>query len=199
MDKQDLKSLGWAFAQFFFGVVLAVLGAGAVFMDAKYFNVLYDISVVESAQTLCLLISIACLLISAYAKKSGGLILVAGFLGCMFIREQDGLFDLIAHGSWKYFALAVTAVALYQARCFGVSQTIKTLAKFCRSREFYFIMTGLLTVLVFSRLMGMGALWKLVMGDAFDYTVKFTVEEALELWGYLLIMYAALSVRFVRQ
>ena len=198
MNKQDLKALGWAFAQFFIGVALALLGAAAVFTDAKYFNVLYGISVVESFQTLCLFVSIVCLLISARRKDAPGLILVAGFLGCMFIREQDGLFDLLAHGSWKYFALTCAALSIYAAWRAGVDKSLSTLVRFCQSREFYFIMTGLLTVLVFSRIMGMNALWKIVMADAYDYTVKFTIEEALELWGYILIMYSAVSERLSR-
>lgn len=52
---------------------------------------------------------------------------------------------------------------------------------------------GLLTVLLFARLMGMGTLWHTLLADEFIRTVKNAVEEGTELFGYTLCLLATLS------
>ena len=103
---------------------------------------------------------------------------------------------MIVHGAWKYFALALIAFVFYQAWCLGKENTIATLAAFMKSRSYTFIFIGLLIVLVFSRLFGMGELWETIMADHFNRTVKNVVEEGTELWGYALIFWGALNYLF---
>lgn len=48
----------------------------------------------------------------AIKRQSGGLWLIAGFFGCLLIRELDAYFDEIIHGAWKYFALVLVVFVL---------------------------------------------------------------------------------------
>ena len=129
----------------------------------------------------------------AIAKRQGGLWLVAGFFGCMFIRELDAYFDMIVHGAWKYFALGLVAFVFFKAWRLGNENTIASLAAFMKSHAFVFIVIGLLIVLVYSRLFGMGELWHSVMPKHFNRTVKNVVEEGSELWGYALVFWGAVK------
>ncbi|MGO2497499.1 MAG: hypothetical protein ACTH6I_05705 [Vibrio litoralis] len=54
----------------------------------------------------------------------------------MFIRELDGLFDLVFHGFWIVPALlvAISAIA-YASR--DIKQTIYTFAHFTQNRNFF--------------------------------------------------------------
>lgn len=119
----------------------------------------------------------------------------------LFFRELkipplDAYFDLIVHGSWKYFALALIAFVFYQARRLGKENTIATLASFIKSRNYTFIFIGLLIVLIFSLLFGMGELRETIMTDYFNRTIKNVVEEGTELWGYTLIFWGSLNYLF---
>ena len=49
-------------------------------------------------------------------------------------------------------------------------------------------MSGLLVLVVFSRLFGYGPFWKAIMDDPSYRTVKTIVEEGVELMGYFLIL-----------
>ncbi|MBO7173260.1 MAG: transporter, partial [Burkholderiaceae bacterium] len=84
---------------------------------------------------------------------------------------------MIVHGAWKYFALVLMVFVLFKAWRLGKENTIASLAAFMKTRSFVFIFIGLLIVLIYSRLFGMGELWKAIMGDNFNRTVKNIVEE----------------------
>ena len=116
----------------------------------------------------------------------------------LFLRELkipllDAYFDEIVHGAWKYFALALVAFVCFKAWKIGIENTIETLANFMKTRSFIFIFIGLLIVLAYSRLFGMGELWHAVMGENFNRTVKNVVEEGSELWGYALVFWGAVK------
>ena len=95
----------------------------------------------------------------AIKRQSGGLWLIAGFLGCLLIRELDAYFDEIIHGAWKYFALVLVVFVLNHGKSalkIGVENTIDSLANFMKTRSFIFIFIGLLNVLAYFRLFGRG-------------------------------------------
>jgi hypothetical protein len=60
-------------------------------------------------------------------------ILIGGFFLAMLIRELDGLFDLLSHGSWVWFALLATAGSLL-APLRHLRQTLSQLAEYTRTR-----------------------------------------------------------------
>ena len=103
---------------------------------------------------------------------------------------------MIVHGAWKYFALVIVAFFFVKAWRLGKENTIASLAAFMKTRSFIFIFIGLLIVLVYSRLFGMGELWHTIMAENFNRTVKNVVEEGSELWGYALVFWGAMNYWF---
>lgn len=193
---QNFKTILLGFGEFFFAALLAASVIGCIYVDVTIHQELSEGSFVEFAQETLLLITTMIFGLFALKTRQGGLWLVAGFFGCMFIRELDAYFDLIVHGAWKYFALVVMVLSLYKAWRLGVENTIATLAAFMKSRSFIFIFIGLLIVLAYSRLFGMGELWHAIMGDNYIRLVKNVVEEGSELWGYALVTWGALNYLF---
>ncbi|TKI07680.1 hypothetical protein [Martelella alba] len=130
-------------------------------------------------------------------------VLLCGFFACMLIRELDFVFDVIRQGSWVWVALAVTGISIIvAARDFrGV---ISGLREFFTYPSYGLICAGLLNVLIFSRLMGMGVLWRTLLQEAFLRTVKNAVEEGSELFGYVLcllgtVIYVFGKLRYYRR
>ncbi len=192
----NIKTILAGFAEFFLAALIAASVVGCIYLDVTIHHDLSEGSFVEFGQETLLLITTVIFGAMAMKSRQGGLWLVAGFFCCMFIRELDAYFDEIVHGAWKYFALVVMVLSLYKAWRLGIENTIATLAAFMKSRSFIFIFIGLLIVLAYSRLFGMGELWHAIMGDNFIRLVKNVVEEGSELWGYALITWGALNYLF---
>lgn len=120
-------------------------------------------------------------------------ILIAGFFMAMLIRELDGIFDLLHHGSWVWFALAVSIIALTYA--FRQPQRVlRQLTLYSTKPAFGIMLSGLLATLVFSRLFGMSLLWHSLLQDGYVREVKNMVEEGTELFGYMLCLAASVEV-----
>lgn len=120
--------------------------------------------------------------------------LIGAFFIVVLIRELDGLFDKIFHGFWKFPALFVTGVALFY--CFkNYKKGLESLAKTMDIPSFKFLIFSILFLLVYSRLFGMGELWKELMSENYLYHVKSIAEESTELLGYVLILCSSVLVR----
>ncbi|MBT9430971.1 hypothetical protein JZM24_00075 [Candidatus Sodalis endolongispinus] len=171
-------------------VVIALL-TSLLFIDINGFhNGEHESSLTEIVQELILVMIHGLLLRNAALRHSSALI--GGFFLCMLIREMDFAFDLIRHGSRLWFALAVTLAALlYAGR--SPQRTLAGLVVFFKHPSYGMLSAGLLTVLLFARLMGMCTLWHTLLADDFIRTVKNAVEEGTELFGYALCLLATLS------
>ncbi|MBV4367477.1 hypothetical protein ACMGGR_20795 [Erwinia sp. BNK-24-b] len=168
---------------------------GMIFIDVSWMNDgVHETSFTEVSQELILLVIALLFFHRAYRQPAmrSTLVLVGGFFSCMLIRELDFLFDEISHGSWVWFALAVTAICLVIAMLHP-KRAIVGLATLLRHPGWGMMSAGLLTILVFSRLFGMGVLWRHLMLDGYNHTVKNMVEEGCELLGYSLCLLASLS------
>lgn len=119
-------------------------------------------------------------------------ILIGGFFMAMLIRELDALFDLIAHGSWLWFALLAALLALIYP-LINYRQTLKQLEDYTLAPWYGILISGLLAILVFSRLFGMQELWHAILDDGYVRTVKNVVEEGCESFGYMLCLTASLG------
>ena len=172
-------------------VCFAILGC--IYLDLTIYKGVLERRFVECAQEVSLLMSTLIFLYLASRKKYSGLWLVGGFLGCMFIRELDCVFDKVFHGAWIYVALLVARLCVYKAWCAGIEKTVYTLADFMKNKAFAKMSCGLLIVLVYSRLIGYKPLWHLVMKKHYLRSVKTIVEEGTELFGYSIIFLAAVE------
>nr|WP_241902039.1 hypothetical protein [Vibrio lentus] len=119
-------------------------------------------------------------------------VLVSAFFAVMFIREMDFWFDKITHGAWFVPAALVAGSAIFYAVKNG-KRTIYQLTFILASPHMNLLLTGLMLLLVFSRLFGMGSFWHNVMGDDYVRAVKNIAEEGTELLAYCLIAFASLK------
>lgn len=125
-------------------------------------------------------------------------VLIAGFFLAMLIRELDGIFDLIHHGSWVWFALLSSIVSIgYVLRT--PSLVAKQLVDYARTPSYGLMVAGLATVLIFSRLFGMSVLWHDILQEGYVRVVKNMVEEGVELFGYILCLAATVNLLHVKQ
>ncbi len=190
--RSQLKALGRAF------LMLCGLGAGVFLLFLVFWWELHldesfcETSPTELIQTLLLAVTSGLFFLEAFrrAQLRHALVLVGGFFGCMLIREQDHFLDFIQHGCWVYPALALAGGCIIYA-CTNIRSALSGLERFVRWKHFPMLLIGLVIVLAYSRLFGMGALWRLMMGDSFVYTAKSAMEESSELLGYLFIFVSA--------
>lgn len=169
-----------------------------LWLDLNFFrDRVSELSVTEIVQELVLavIIVIHFRLARKYTALRLSNILIGGLFLAMLIRELDAVFDLIAHGSWVWFALASTAAAL-ALPLLKWRVAVCQLQEYARTPGYGMMLAGLMTILVFSRLMGMGELWDFVLQDGYVRAVKNAVEESCEMYGYMLCLTATASYAF---
>ena len=186
--------------------LLAVLGLSIIVLflifwwDAGLEHPFVEVGPTEFSQTILLLLSTSLFFIEAFHRPEirRALILVGGLTGCMLIREQDYFLDILAHGCWKWPALAL-AFGCLACAAVNVRDTIAALARFVHWKHFPLLLAGLVIVLAYSRLFGTGFLWKTLLPDGDWRAAKNAMEESSELLGYALIVTSALLLRFGRK
>lgn len=180
-----------SFAKFFvlaIGVAIAVgLIVALAYVDISAAGRIKDASYTENLQETLLVLSSVIFIYSAKKNNTRGLLLVAGFFMCMFIREWDAVFDEFIHGAWKYIAIPTAIGFTYWGLRDGMQKAWDDIAEFIKSNSYNIIVAGLIIVLVVSRLLGNRTIWMLMSGPDFKYVFKTFIEEGLELLGYMVI------------
>ncbi|ADU67360.1 hypothetical protein [Pantoea sp. At-9b] len=193
--RENLIILGRELTAFIISGAVLVLALAMVYIDVNWMNdALHETSFTELTQEAMLAV-IAGLFFYA-SRQRPALILVGGFFTCMLIRELDFLFDMIELGCWVWFALAMAAASLALALRHPKA-ILPGLVALVQHRSWQMMASGLLIVLVFSRLFGMHQLWQHLMLDGYNRVVKNMAEEGSELLGYSLCLIA--SVRYLWQ
>lgn len=183
----------------FVGYALVVSAlTGLLFIDIHMFgDKVQEGSLTEIAQELMLLVMV--MLHLWLGMKQPALryssVLIAGFFACALVRELDFAFDQLRHGSWVYAALTITALCLVVAAS-KPGNTLKGLVVFVKHPSYGILCAGLLNILVFSRLLGMGTLWHALLQEHHLRLVKNVVEEGSELFGYGLCLLASVHYFF---
>jgi hypothetical protein len=197
--RNDLTIIGREITVFILAALFLALMILPIYIDVAWMNdALHETSFTETTQEIMLAVIAALFFIAAQRRPAqrGALTLVAGFYSCMLIRELDFVFDTIQHGSWIWFALAVTAGCLAVALR-TPKKTLHALARLLQHRSWPVMASGFLVVLVFSRLFGIHSLWQHLMLGDYNRVVKNMAEEGTELLGYGLCWLA--SVRYLWQ
>ncbi len=197
--RNELTIIGREMTVFILAALFLALMILPIYIDVAWMNdALHETSFTETTQEIMLAVIAALFFIAAQRRPAqrGALTLVAGFYSCMLIRELDFVFDAIQHGSWIWFALAVTAGCLAVALR-TPKKTLHALARLLQHRSWPVMASGFLVVLVFSRLFGIHALWQHLMLGDYNRVVKNMAEEGTELLGYGLCWLA--SVRYLWQ
>lgn len=155
-------------------------------------------SLTEFSQEILIIAAAIIFANGAYRKPfaRGGLTLVAGFMACVSIREMDIYLDKVFHGFWVYPASFVALCAIsYAIKCRRT--VVKPLLWYSREKFFTYLSIGFLILLFFSRLFGTSEIWRLALGaDTGVTAVKSTVQEGLELLGYMFVFIGAVLFHF---
>lgn len=203
-EKKFDKSIGNSSRNFvlksfakFFGLALVTVFAVGLMVALAYVDIsaagrIKDASYTENLQETLLVLSSIIFIYSAKKNNKRGLLLVAGFFLCMFIREWDAVFDEIFHGAWKYIGIPTALGFTYWALREGIQKVWDDLAEFMDSKSYDIVALGLIIVLVVSRLLGNKAIWVLMSGVDFKYVFKTFIEEGVELLGYMTIFAGSL-------
>ena len=121
------------------------------------------------------------------SASRGYLTLMAALFLCMFIRENDRVFDTVWHRFWLVPALVVAAAGVFLARR-NRGTTIAGWLAHARHGSFWVVMVGLIQLLIFSRLFGSGELWENVSDISNPNVVKTVVQEGIELVSYAILL-----------
>lgn len=165
-----------------------------MYVDAVTTGTFGETSLVEIAQSVTLFvitaIFVSCALrVSALTRSAW---LLATFAAASLIRENDIWLDMLHEEGWQILATPVIAVGLFyiwrHRAAFLAEQRV-----FTESTSFGLFVGALMTTYVFSRLFGMGRFWRSVMQDDYLRPIKDMSEECLELFGYGLMLCAAIE------
>jgi len=165
-----------------YGMLWGAVACGVCFYD--------EVGPVEILETVfALLTAIIFLFAGRLDKECEPLaVVLASFLFCLFIRESDYFLDvLIARHTWKVLVtLVLVFLAFYSVRHFR--EIVASMVEFVRHPSFGIFMSGLLVLVVFSRLFGYGGFWKELLDIGQYRMVKTIVEEGVEQMGYFLLL-----------
>ncbi|MDO6547285.1 hypothetical protein [Pseudoalteromonas carrageenovora] len=121
-------------------------------------------------------------------------VLLATLTAMMFVREFDTYLDMyVFDGAWQaivYSILACIFVYLITKR----GTIFSSIQAYSQTPSYGICLSGLVTLLAFSRMMGKGAFWHSIMGDSYVRVVKNIVEEGIETLGYTLILISAFEL-----
>ena len=153
-------------------------------------------SYVEYLQSLFLFLS--CILLIWTYNRFHALrytaLLMFGFLGASFFREQDIFFETyLGMSTWQIPVYALLAVVVYIV-IKNIATFLAELGEYVPSAPFGLFVMGFLTTYVFSRLFGRTVFWNAVMEDNYFRTVKNAAEECLELYGYMIIFISVIEL-----
>lgn len=156
----------------------------------------------EYLQQTVLLITAALYFGVAYSdeKVRGFAIALSGFCTALFVREFNNFFHTIFIGAWQAVVmviLAITGYLMYRNR----NSVLQPARKFLKTPAFGWIASGILIVMVFSRLYGLHGIWYNLMGEEFTDAhrwVKNASEEGVELLGYAIFFFGTLEYMIIR-
>lgn len=181
-----------------YGLLIFLL-AEFMYWDARHEVVeekFLEDSYLEYLQSLLLFLS--CVILIWIYKKYHAFrytaLLMFGFLGASFFREQDLFFETyFGMGTWQFPVYALLAVVIYIV-VKNFSSFLLEVKEYESSAPFGLFLMGVLTTYVFSRLFGRKVFWNAVMEDRYFRAVKNTAEECLELYGYMIILIAVIEL-----
>ncbi|WP_338362632.1 hypothetical protein [uncultured Pseudoalteromonas sp.] len=119
---------------------------------------------------------------------------LASLTAMMFVREFDTYLDMyVFDGAWQTIVYTLLAlIILYLVTQKG--HIYSSLKAYAHTPSYGICLSGLVTLLAFSRMMGKGEFWQAVMAEHYVRVVKNIIEEGIETLGYTLIFIAAIEL-----
>ena len=146
-------------------------------------------------QFFLLVTSVTFFLAGAFSKSHKAIAyLFGGGVLAALIRELDAYFDQIYHGAWFPCAMLVAGLTVFLVWR-QKKQIWENLEEFYSTPAFGIILSGFLSVFIFSRIFGSKKVW-LTLFEVENLSttqrwVKNATEEGSELFGYTLLLIAA--------
>jgi len=182
----------------FLGVLTAAMMWGSAVQGYAFYR---ENGPVETAETAFCLVAVLGFLFAARldSSKTSCAVLLAGLFFCFFIRESDELLDtFVAKDAWVAGVVAVLIAMIFYAKR-NEQEIFHSGAEFVSSPSFGAFISGLLVLLVFSRLFGYGPFWKAVTHNNGYRVVKRVTEEGVEMAGYVLMFISSLEYLYEAQ
>lgn len=192
----NIQILKASCTEVFLKFTLTGVALSAIWLDIAVFETkILEISFVEITQEVMLFLCATLFFAGINASgKSGFNVLIGGFFACLLMRELDGILDPISHSAWCWPLTVIGVLSVtFAFNEKNRQETLVAFASFARTHTFGTMTTGL-SVLVFSRVFGMGSFWHLVLDDGYVRLAKTTVEEGIELLTYS--MWLASSIEY---
>lgn len=199
MEKQSTR-IAYAIGEFLLLTVMALIPPVLVYIDISVVGLgAGELAVTEFTQEGLLFMVALLFWYGAWQHPGsrGFLVLIAGFFSSMLMREMDALFDEISQGFWFWPAIVIAVSSIIYATAYSRNTVIKAMNAFVKTKPYYFILIGLIILLVFSRVFGSGSLiWQDLLGEAYSKAFRASLQEGLELLGYVYIAYGAFLAWF---
>lgn len=199
MYSESNRSLYAAFIKVVLYSVFATLILLLFTLEARYHqgpDLFNEESWIENAQVFILALSTLFLIFSGKNNSDDSAVatLMAGMTTIAMIRECDAVLDIdFFDGAWQTGAVLTalfTLALVYRKK----DRLISGIMSFLRRPSFGYFVCGFITVFIYSRLFGRGALWFDIMGqDRFVRAVKNAAEEGTELFGYSILFIACVE------
>jgi len=124
-------------------------------------------------------------------------LLLLAFLAASLVREQDYFLDeYVARHTWKILVTMIILPSLawvvYQRQRF-----LEEFRHYSNTFSFGLFAAGVLVTYIFSRLYGRQDFWRAVLQEHYIRDFKDIAEEAIELLGYSLILFATIELLFL--
>ena len=183
--------LGLAGRVFVYAVLLGALAYGmlwgAVHHGPAFYSETGPVEVMEAVFAVCTAL-VFLLAARTDPERAPFLIVLSTLFFCAVVRESDYFFDLlIGRHAWKVaVALMLVPLGVYCRR--NIRQIMDSAMSFISHPSFGVLLSGLLVLIVFSRLFGYGSFWKELIEGPYYRVTKTIVEEGVELMGYFLLL-----------
>ena len=189
---------GLAVRIFLYALLLGAIAYGQLWGAVVYDDTFYsETGPVEIMQTVFALLTALVFLFAGRVDKNKApcVIVLSTLFFCAVIRESDSFLDvLVCRHAWKALVSVVLVfLAVYAVR--NLKSVVRSLMSFMNQPSFGILLSGMLVLIVFSRLFGYGPFWKAIMDDSSYRTVKTIVEEGVELMGYFLLLISSIEYR----
>lgn len=174
-----------------YALMLGVLSVWMLWGAVRYDELFYEeVGPVEILETVFALFSALIFLWTARldSVRTFCSVLLAGLFFCMTVRESDYFLDvLVGRHTWKGI-VALILIGLFFYTASRMKEAYRSVLVFINRPCFGVFTSGVLVLVIFSRLFGYGPFWLAIMDDQSYRIVKTIVEEGVELMGYFLIL-----------
>lgn len=160
---------------------------GAVHVGPSFYD---ELGAVETAETVFAITTALIFLLAGRmdSRSEPCAVVVATLLFCAFVRESDYLLDeMVGRHAWKVIVTLILVLLVFYAMR-NLHRIVDSVSHFVMQPSFGVFMSGVLVLIIFSRLFGYGPFWKELIEGSYYRVIKTIVEEGVELMGYFLIL-----------